>query len=83
MEQPVTIEQIRLKFPGANYAPRVGCKHCGGTGAKPVKNREQFKILKPPDDLPCICIYVDHSMCDFAAQGLARTAKKIRKEMRP
>ena len=76
-----TLDEVRLQFPNANHAPREDCKFCAGTGAKPVKNREQFKVLRPPDELPCICIFVDHDMCDFAAESLSATAKKISQEM--
>lgn len=67
-----TLDEIRQEFPNANYAPRQDCKYCDGTGHK-----------RTHPHLPCICVYVDHSMCDFAAQSLADTAKKIRDEMKP
>ena len=65
-----TLEQVREKFPGAKRAPRDGCKYCDGTGER--KNRP---------GLPCICVYVDHDICDFAAESLAETAGKLRREM--
>lgn len=63
----MTLEEIRLKFPRANYAPRENCKFCQGTGVRRVT-------------LPCICIFVSHDMCDFAAELLSETVKKIRDE---
>lgn len=76
----VSLEQIREKFPNANYAPREGCKYCDGTGVK--KNVPKVELLKVPDEgLPCICVFVDHEMCDFAAKSLADTARKIKNEM--
>jgi hypothetical protein len=65
-----TLDDVRQKFPSANYAPRDGCKFCDGTGEK-----------KTHPGAPCICIDVSHDMCDFAADSLAATAKNIRKEM--
>lgn len=64
------LEEVRQQFPNAKYAPRENCKYCDGTGSK-----------RSRPHLPCICIFVDHSMCDFAAESLAETARKLRKEM--
>lgn len=66
----MTLEEIRQKHPRANHAPRENCKYCNGTGDR---------IDRP--HLPCICIYVDHSMCDFARESLSSVAKKMRKEL--
>ena len=64
------LEQIRQKFRSANYAPRKDCKYCDGTGLK-----------RTHPDMPCICIYVDHELCDFAAQSLAETARQLKAEL--
>lgn len=66
----MTLDEIRKKWPTANYAPRKGCRYCDGTGES-----------KTHPGLPCVCIYVDHEMCDFAAESLAETARALRKEM--
>lgn len=66
-----TLEEVRLKWPKANYAPRVDCKFCGGTGER--TNRP---------GACCICIFVAHEACDEVASGLAKTAKRIREEMK-
>lgn len=65
-----TLDDVRKKFPNADYAPRANCRYCGGTGEK--TNRP---------GMPCICVYVEHDLCDFAAESLAETAKKLREEL--
>lgn len=64
--QSKTLEEIRQQWPRANYAPRPGCKHCGGTGEK---------LSRP--GYPCICIFVNHEFCDEAASMLGSVAKQI------
>lgn len=66
----MAIEEIRKQFPRANYAPRENCKWCNGTG---------IKSNKP--GMPCICIFVDHSQCDWAAKALAKVAKQVAQEL--
>ncbi len=70
MSEDVTLEEIRKEFPNANYAPKKDCKFCGGCGTK-----------SNHPGMPCICIFVDHWMCDWAAEALAETAKKIAKDL--
>lgn len=65
-----TLEEVRQRWPKANYAPRADCKYCDGTGER-----------KKKPGLPCICIFVSHDLCDFAADSLAATARKIREEL--
>lgn len=71
----ITLEQMRQQFPNCNYAPRVGCRFCNGTGIKATRISLDRTVQSP-----CICIYVDHEVCDFAAEGLAATARKIKAE---
>ena len=66
----VTLDDVRSKFPTVKYAPRVNCKYCNGTGER---------LTRP--GLPCICVFVDHDLCDFAAESLAETARKILSEL--
>lgn len=56
---------------GAKYEPRVGCKYCDGTGER---------VDRDGDTVFCICLFVSHDMVDIAAQTLAETARKLRKE---
>ena len=74
---PITLDDVRKKYPNANHAPRAGCRYCGGSGERRTDKRK-FTILSPPDFLPCICLYVDHDMADVAAESLATTARKCR-----
>lgn len=75
----VTLEEVRAIFPNANHAPLVGCKRCGGTGVS--TKVPKLKLLKiPPEGLPCICIFVDHDLCDFAAESLAETVRTLERE---
>jgi len=82
MSEPVTLEAIRKMFPKANHVPRTGCPKCGGKGVYdvPPEKAAKIKYLKTTG-LPCICIYVDHELCDFASESLAATARKLRTEM--
>ncbi len=70
-----TLAALKAKYAlgdGAKYEPRVGCKYCGGTGEKTgTTGGECF----------CICLYVSHDMVDMAAQTIAETARKLRKEL--
>lgn len=63
-------KMINKKFRNTRHPPREGCKYCGGTGER---------IAKP--GFPCICLYVDHDICDFAAESLAETATKLKAEL--
>jgi len=68
----MTLDELRDKFPKCNHLPRENCRYCGGSGDKRSIGRS---------DLPCICIYVDHDICDFAQESLSETVKKMKKEM--
>jgi hypothetical protein len=51
-----TLEEIRKKYPKANYEPNYMCGYCGGTG-------DIQKVIKGKMvTVPCVCIYVgDHA----------------------
>lgn len=72
---PKSLEEVRQKYPRANHPPREGCKYCDGTGDK-----RRSPTVRP--GVPCICIFVSHDLCDFAAESLAETVRKIREEMK-
>lgn len=63
---------VREKYPTAKYDPDPECQKCKGTGDRQVEGR----------DLPCICIFIgDREFRKVAAEGLAKVARDIRREM--
>lgn len=78
----VTLDEIRKLFPNANYAPDPACKRCGGNGTRdlPPAQAAKIKYLKTTG-LPCICVFVEKDLRDFAVESLAETARQLKKEL--
>lgn len=70
----MTLEQIRLKFPTAHYAPEPDCPRCSGTGLRRLP-------IEPKAELPCPCIFIAKAGREEALRLLAETSKKIRREL--
>ncbi len=69
----MTLAELKTKYglgDGAKYEPKDDCKFCKGVGERYKDGVGKF----------CICLYVDHSMSDFAGDGLSELAKKLKKE---
>lgn len=69
-----SLDELRKLFPRAKREPMANCPRCGGTGIR--KNVPATVTLKGP--FPCICIFVEHDLCDMAAEGLAEAAKRAK-----
>lgn len=70
----VNFEELKSKFPSCHHPPKEGCKYCGGTGIR-------HKVIFGKEiETACICIYVDHDICDTAQELLNETIRKIREE---
>lgn len=67
------LNELRTKygFTGGAYEPNPNCKFCKGAGERMLKT-------KPPRMNFCICLFVHHSVSDFAGTSLGETARKIR-----
>lgn len=65
-----TLNELRSKygFEGGNYEPNPQCKFCRGSGERTSKAGLRF----------CICLFVEHSLSDFAGDSLSQVAKKMR-----
>lgn len=71
-----TLAELRTKYRlgGGKYEPNPNCKFCKGTGEKPVKSQNRLTF--------CICLFVAPDMSDFAGDGLAAVAKKMKSKLK-
>lgn len=69
----MNFEELKAMWPDIHHAPRENCKYCGGTG-------ERIIHLEKDIVSPCICVFVDHDMVDFAAKWLNRTLERMELE---
>lgn len=71
----MNLEELRnkYKFQGGQYEPKPDCKFCNGTGERKLKHRDTFTF--------CICLFVDHSMSDFAGDSLSKIAKELKEKL--
>lgn len=63
----MSFEQIKAKVPNANHPPKEDCKYCKGEGFK--------------DDSPCICLFVDHHLCEEVGSMLGEYARDMKKKL--
>ena len=54
------------RYPTSHFDPKPDCRKCKGAGEYDFKNRM----------VACICIFVDHSVCNELGISLANFAKK-------
>lgn len=70
------LEALRQKygFEGGSYEPKSNCKFCHGTGERKTKS-----VLRPVTF--CCCLFIEHSMSDFAGDSLAKLAADLKQEL--
>ncbi len=72
-----TLAELRQKYdiPSGKNEPNPICMFCQGSGERTLKRSGK--------KMPCICLYVDHEISDWAGQSLSAVATKLLEELRP
>jgi hypothetical protein len=68
----ITLEEIRKKYPNANYAPNPDCERCNGTGERWVDMNTEFV---KPHMTPCICTFIAPESVEFVAGAIKKIAQ--------
>ena len=64
----MTADERRAKYPESNYDPLPNCKHCSGTGERFIKKLNLTTC--------CICIFVDHEVCEDVGTQIGQIARR-------
>lgn len=66
----MSLDDVRKRYPRANYAPQPKCMRCSGTGEFSRNDRTY----------PCMCIFVAPEFLEIARETLAKTVAKLQWE---
>ena len=73
-----TLEEIRVKYPRAHYAPDPSCKKCKGEGSFLFTSK--VGVNPQPKVMPCACIFLAPEYREQVVKLLSESAKRILNE---
>lgn len=72
-----TLGDLKKKYPdrpSMKFDPKPDCKYCHGTGERKTTNKD-YPITV------CICVYVDHGVCEEMQDALNKVAREETKKI--